>query len=86
MAINKDLYKGTFKKYKNLMFYDGHEVDYFYFLSLLTYTDNDPDYNSLANEIVMQGAAALAKPPLFRETNSSEMPALMQLQKALEFL
>lgn len=86
MAINKQLYKGTFNKYKNLMFYDGHEVDYFYFSSLLTYIDDDPDYNALANEVAMQGIAALAKPPLFRETNSREMPALMQLQQALEFL
>lgn len=53
MAINKQLYKGTFNKYKNLMFYDGHEVDYFYFSSLLTYIDDDPDYNALANEIAM---------------------------------
>lgn len=86
MAINKQLYKGTFNKYKNLMFYDGHEVDYFYFSSLLTYMDDDPDYNALANEIAMQGASALAKPPLFRETNSHEMPALIQLQEALGFL
>lgn len=77
-------YDATFKTYGNLMFYNGHAPDYFYFKSLDTYNGTTPEYAAKAKEISAAGAAALANPPTF--TEGEDMPALKMLAQALDFL
>lgn len=87
MPRNNNLYSETFRIYGNLMFYGGHQPDYFYFSSLLSYNSPEPAYNQMATEVAMKGAAALAKPPDFRKNpDTDEMPALKHLETALDFL
>jgi len=77
-------YDATFKTYGNLMFYNGHAPDYFYFKSLDTYGGTTPEYAAKAKEISAAGAAALANPPTF--SGGKDMPALKMLAQALDFL
>lgn len=66
----------NFKIYGNLLFYNNHEPDYFYFNSLLTYSGTTPEYAVRAKEVAKSGFAALKNPPTFSNDNGEEMPAL----------
>ena len=76
----------NFKIYGNLLFYNKHELDYFYFNSLLTYSGTTPEYAVRAKEVADSGFDALKNPPTFSNNNGEEMPALEHLRTALAFL
>ena len=76
----------NFRIYKNLMFYNKHQVDYFYFSSLETYIDKDERYNLRAKEIAESARKILNRPSFFQDDPSKEMPALQMLEQALNFL